>query len=126
MKTSSAKAKGRRLQQKVATDIQNDHYLPETDVVSTSMGAGGVDVQMSAKAIEACPISPECKNQESLNIWAAMKQAEANCLDGTHPVVVFTRNRSETYATLPWDSLRQILRERREYQIAKETMQGDM
>ena len=113
MKTQSAKAKGRRLQQATASDIRDDYELPEEDVRSTSMGAGGIDIQMSSRAMELFPLSIEAKNQESLNIWKALEQAIANCAENTTPAVVFKRNRSETFIALPWNSFRTLMKQRK-------------
>ena len=56
------------------------------------------------------PFSVECKNQEKLNIWSALEQAEDN--SNNHiPLVVFKRNRSKTYAVLEFDSLLKLLNE---------------
>ena len=108
MKTQSAKSKGRRLQQKVASDLLH-HYpqLEPDDVRSTSMGCGGEDVQLSPAARQVFPYSVECKNVERLNIWSALDQATANCGDAT-PIVIFRRNRSATYAVVPWDHFLQL------------------
>ena len=52
----------------------------------------------------------ECKNQEKLNIWGALEQAEEN--SGDHaPLVIFKRNRSKTYAVLEFDKLLELLNE---------------
>lgn len=111
MKTSSAKAKGRRLQQHVASAIMCHLDLPETDVKSLPMGAQGADVWLSARAQELCPFAFECKNVEKLNIWEAIKQAESNC--GTlSPAVVFGRNRQEPYVAIPLDAFMYILSQR--------------
>ena len=82
--------------------------LKEDDCVSTSMGANGEDVRMSPAAREVIPLSIECKNVERLNIWSAIDQCRANAPEGTHPCVVFTRNRSDTYAVVPWPVLLQL------------------
>ena len=78
LKTQSCKGKGRRLQQAVARDIiaAFDH-LQEDDVRSTSMGAGGEDVQLSPAARAAMPYSIECKNTE-LNLWGVLEQCKGN------------------------------------------------
>jgi len=53
IKTQSAKAKGRKLQQWVRNVIlELIHTLEPDDVKSTSMGAGGEDVQLSPAARE--------------------------------------------------------------------------
>ena len=106
LKTQSCKGKGRRLQQAVARDIiaAFDH-LQEDDVRSTSMGAGGEDVQLSPAARAAMPYSIECKNTERLNLWGALEQCKGNAPAGATPLVVFKRNRSDTYAVVPWPHL---------------------
>ena len=92
MKTSSAKSKGRRLQQWVRDQIlETFPSLTQYDVRSTSMGAGGVDVQLSTAALRACPFAIECKNVESLNVWKAFEQAESNAGD-YEPLLVIKRN----------------------------------
>jgi len=56
------------------------------------------------------PFSVECKNQEKLNIWSSLEQAEIN--SGKHaPLVIFKRNRSKTYAVLEFDKLLELLNE---------------
>ena len=57
------------------------------------MGAGGEDLIMSRAAREKFPYSIECKNQEKVNVWEAMKQAESN--KGLYTtIVIIKRNRS--------------------------------
>ena len=100
MKTSSAKAKGRRLQQKVR-DLLLETFteLEPDDIRSTSMGVSGEDLQLSPAARKLIPFAIECKNQEKLNVWDSLKQAEENSGDYS-PVLIFKRNRSKTYAVL--------------------------
>ena len=63
------------------------------------MGAGGEDIQLSSAARELFPFSIECKNTETIAIWKALEQAEANS-KGNTPLLVFKRNRSKVYACL--------------------------
>jgi len=100
MKTSSAKAKGRRLQQKVR-DLLLETFteLEPDDIRSTSMGVSGEDLQLSPAARKLIPFAIECKNQEQLNIWKSMEQAESNC-EGLTPLLVFKRNGTKIYAAL--------------------------
>ena len=107
MKTQSAKSKGRRLQKQVRELILETfkEELQEDDVRSTSMGASGEDVLLSPKARA---FSVECKNQEKLNIWSSLEQAEENANDH-EPLLVFKRNRSKTYAVLRIEILMDLL-----------------
>lgn len=81
MKTSSAKAKGRKLQQwvrdKIIEAFKGFGVDPE-DVKSTSMGAGGEDIQLSPFARNYLPVSIECKSHKSMAIYSLYDQAEAN------------------------------------------------
>tara|TARA_B100000214_G_C23970448_1_gene629838 strand:+ start:1727 stop:2191 length:465 start_codon:yes stop_codon:yes gene_type:complete len=106
MKPQSCKAKGRRLQQQIASDIIKAFpHLKDDDVFSTSMGCGGEDIKMSPLCRNSIPLSIEAKNQEKLNIWEAYAQAESNCPKDVTPCVVFKKNHSKTFAMLPWDKL---------------------
>ena len=99
MKTQSAKAKGRRLQQWFRDLLIEKLDIHPEDIESRSMGAGGEDLIMARAAREKFPYSVECKNQEKINIWESLKQAESNSEKGK-PVLIFKRNRSKTYAVL--------------------------
>jgi len=111
MKTQSAKSKGRRLQQEVRDLIlETFNELEKDDVRSTSMGASGEDLLLSPAARKLFPFATECKNQEKLNIWDSLKQAESNA--GKHiPLLVFKRNRSKIYATIEFERLLELLDE---------------
>ncbi len=109
MRPSSAKAKGRNLQKTVRDELlKRAPHLTENDVRSTSMGASGVDIQMSEAALKTFPFSIECKAQEALNIWGALEQAEEN--KGKHtPILCFKRNRTEIYVALKFQDFLQVL-----------------
>ena len=94
MKTSSAKAKGRRLQQWFRDLLIEKLDVHPEDIESRSMGAGGEDLIMARAAREKFPLSIECKNQEKVNVWESYKQAEENSKD-YEPVVVIKRNNSK-------------------------------
>ena len=112
MKPRSAKNKGKRLQNKVRDLILEkfNSKLEPDDVRSITMGDSGEDILLSPAARRLFPFSVECKNQEKLNIWDALDQAEGNC--GKHtPLVIFKRNRSKTYAVLEFKELLKLLNE---------------
>ena len=94
MKTSSAKAKGRKLQQWFAQLMIKTLNLHEEDLESRPMGSQGEDIIMGRESREAFPYSIECKNQEAVNVWKAYEQCETNC-KGYEPLVVIKRNRSK-------------------------------
>ena len=94
MKTQSAKAKGRKLQQWTRDRLIESLGVHPEDIESRSMGAGGEDLIMSRAAREKFPYSIECKNQEAVNIWSSYAQASENCGEYT-PLVVLKRNNSK-------------------------------
>ena len=91
MKTQSAKAKGRRLQQQFRELLIEELGIHPEDIESRSMGAGGEDLIMARAAREKFPYSIECKNQEKLNLWESYKQAKENSKD-YEPIVVIKKN----------------------------------
>lgn len=108
MRPASAKAKGRRLQQEVAELLRRAFDLPEEDVKPAIMGERGRDIHLSERAARAFPFAIECKNVESLNIWKALDQAAANA-GGLDPLLVFRRNRSETFCALRLQDLVELV-----------------
>jgi len=101
MKTSSGKAKGRRLQNKVR-DVLLEHFsdkLEPDDIRTAIMGETGEDIKLSPAARRLIPYSFECKNQEKLSIWSSLEQAAENSGDYP-PVLIFKRNRSKTYVVV--------------------------
>ena len=94
VKTQSAKAKGRRLQQWFRDLLIEKLSVHPEDIESRSMGAGGEDLIIARAAREKFPYSIECKNQESINIWKSYEQAKDNSGD-YEPIVVIKRNNTK-------------------------------
>ena len=115
MKTSSGKAKGRRLQNKIR-DVLLEHFsdkLEPDDIRSQIMGMSGEDIVLSPAARKLIPYSFECKNQEKLNIWSSLEQADSN--SGNYPpVLIFKRNRSKTYVTIELEEFMKLIDDRSE------------
>ena len=109
VKTKSAKAKGRKLQNYVVEELKKAYsQLEEDDIKGQVMGMSGEDVVLSPLAKRTIGLSFECKNQERLNLWDSLLQAENNCEERT-PVLVFKRNRSQAYAAIPFKYLIKLL-----------------
>ena len=102
MKTSSAKAKGRRFQQWVRDQLIESLEIHPEDIESRSMGAGGEDLIMARAAREKFPYSIECKNQEAVNVWKSYEQARENC-GGYEPVLFIKRNNTKALAVVDAD-----------------------
>lgn len=90
--TKTRKEKGRKFQQKIASDIRETFNLPDEDVVSVGMGASGADIRLSNQARNCFPYSIEAKHCETLRMFVWMIQAEKNTLPLTQPLLVFRKN----------------------------------
>ena len=113
MKAKSAKAKGRKLQNLVTETLREAFpSLDKDDVNSQIMGVSGEDIVMSPLAKKTIKMSFECKNQERLNLWDSLEQAESNCEDRC-PTLVFTRNRKPVYAAIPFEQLIELIKEKK-------------
>tara|TARA_R110002020_G_scaffold164025_3_gene350370 strand:+ start:773 stop:1126 length:354 start_codon:yes stop_codon:yes gene_type:complete len=104
MKTKSAKAKGRRLQDwvrnKLIKLIDNKVYTHLDEEITTAiMGEHGADVKISNSVHHLFPFSIECKNQEKYSaIYNAIDQARNH---SRYPPIVFLKmNRREPLVVL--------------------------
>lgn len=64
------------------------------------MGATGVDVLLSTRALELFPFSVECKNLARIAVYALYQQAVDNQIKGTMPLLVIKQNRSDPLVVL--------------------------
>lgn len=100
--TSSAKQKGRKHQQYVRDKILDlfPKALLPGDVLSTSMGAGGEDIQLSPAARRLFPYSIECKAHKSFAFYKIMDQAAANAPEGAEPLAIIKGDRKKPLAVV--------------------------
>ena len=90
MKPSSAKAKGREMQQWVRDKLLALFpSLELDDIRSTAMGQSGEDVQLSPAARRLFPYSIECKRLAKIAVYSMYEQATSNA--GKFQPVVFMR-----------------------------------
>jgi hypothetical protein len=82
--------------------------LETNDIESQVMGMSGEDIVLSPAAKRAIRYSFECKNQERLNLWKSLEQAESNCED-RQPVLVFKRNRSKIYVAIEFEHFIELI-----------------
>lgn len=94
MKPSSAKAKGRIFQQWVRDQILATYpQLEPDDCRSTSMGAGGEDVQLSPACRKLFPFTIECKSNAAFAGYKFYEQAqEHEKTTGATPIVFIKAN----------------------------------
>jgi hypothetical protein len=113
VKTSSAKAKGRRHQQDVARKIGDAigcEVGPDEEVASREMSQDGTDIRLVGRARELFPFSVECKNCERWSLHEWVSQAISNQVDGTDWLVVAKRNRSKPVAIMDFEALLNLIR----------------
>ena len=109
MKAKSAKAKGRKLQNLVVEKLRKAYpELEDDDIKGQIMGVSGEDIVLSPLAKRLIGLSFECKNQEKLNLWDSLDQADKNSEERT-PVLIFKRNRTPVYAAIPFEYLIKLL-----------------
>ena len=76
--------------------LQRFPTLSIDDVRSTSMGAGGEDVQLSSAARELVSYTIECKNRKAIAVFKDYEQA---CTHGlVEPLVILKQNQSKPLA----------------------------
>jgi len=98
---ASGKAKGRRFQQWVRDYILACFpELEPDDVKSTSMGAGGEDVQLSPAARKLLPVSVECKAKAKIAIYKDYEQATANAPTNMEPILFVKADRQKPLAVV--------------------------
>ena len=110
MNTSSAKQKGRKLQQWMRDLLIQKLGVHPEDIESRSMGSQGEDLIMARAAREKFPLSIECKNQESVNVWKSYEQAAENSGE-YEPIVVIKRNQSKPLVVIDAEYFVSIFKE---------------
>ena len=112
MKPSSAKNKGRLLQQWTAKKmLEYAPTLEPDDVVSTSMGAGGADVKLSPAARKIYPFQIECKSHAKIAVYDFYRQAASH---GTYePLVVIKQNQCKPLVIVDADYFFKVYNENR-------------
>ena len=111
MKTSSIKAKGRRLQNFVAGVFlflgykifpkHTDISISVGDIEPRQMGGAGVDIVMSPLAQSGFPFDIECKMVEKLNIVEAYNENVRKHADSkNYKLLIHSKNKSGVLITL--------------------------
>ena len=113
MKTSSRKAKGRRLQNWTRDELLSRFSsLSNDDIYCAIMGESGADVKFSPHAQQHIPYSIECKNKETFKgIYDIIKQAQSNAKKNQVPLGVIKMNNFEPLAILDARFLFKLMRE---------------
>lgn len=108
--TQSAKAKGRNLQ-KWVRDLIITLWpeLTSNDVRSTSMGASGMDIQLSSLAREKVFFSIECKSNKKNSIYALYKQAVSN-KEELEPLLIVKADREKPLAVMDAETFFKLIK----------------
>lgn len=109
MTPQSAKGKGRIFQQWCRDKIlYHNPELALDDVRSTSMGAGGEDVQLSTHARIMFPYQIECKSKASYSVYKDYAQASdhGNC----EPLLIIKANHKKPLAIIDADHFFSLVR----------------
>ena len=110
IKVSSAKAKGRRLQQWVRNYLHSNlKGIEKDDVTSTPGGVNGPDIGLSPLARKLFPWTVECKSRSSFSVYEALEQAERNLIKNTKPIAILKGDRKQPLALLYAEDLLEIL-----------------
>ena len=110
IKVSSAKAKGRRLQQWVRDYLHSNlEGIEKDDITSTPGGVNGPDIGLSPLARKLFPWTVECKSRSSFSVYEALEQAERNLIKNTKPIAILKGDRKQPLALLYAEDLLEIL-----------------
>ena len=110
IKVSSAKAKGRRLQQWVRDYLHSNlKGIEKDDVTSTPGGVNGPDIGLSPLARKLFPWTVECKSRSSFSVYEALEQAERNLIKNTKPIAILKGDRKQPLALVYAEDLLEIL-----------------
>lgn len=115
MKTSSAKNKGRTLQNEVRDDLREwlrPYGLENEDIEGRGMGQNGVDLILTPAARRHFDADIECKNVEKLNVVSVfIEHFKKYAAKPTLKLLIHRKNRTEAMVTLRWSDFLKVLKE---------------
>ena len=99
-----------RLLQKLTRDKILEYFpvLTEDDVRSTSMGAGGSDIQLSQAAKRLVPFEIECKNKREIAVYGWYEQAKEH--GPLEPILVIKQDRCDPLVVIDADYFFNLIR----------------
>jgi len=112
---SSAKAKGRSLQQWTCQQISKLLDMPwgkDEHIASREGCQNGTDVRLVGDAQKKFPFSVECKWQESWALPAWIIQAKSNQVEGTDWLLVVKKSHSNPIIVMDAEKFFELLRKR--------------
>ena len=112
MKPKSARQKGKNFEGKIAKAIGDAFDCERTRRTPMSGALPDWKGDIACLPEEINDFCIECKCQETLKLWKFLEQAERESGRKT-PVLVFSRNRSKSYAVMEFNDWIQLLKEAR-------------
>lgn len=103
IKSSSAKDKGRRLQNWTCERVSEVLQIPwgrDEMIAPREMGQSGTDVRLVGEAAQRFPFAIECKAHESWAVPSWIKQAKDSAGQGVHWLLVAKKNRQKPVAIM--------------------------
>lgn len=114
---SSAKGKGRSLQQNICkriSELIKIEYNQQDDqclIHSREMGQSGVDIILRGEAQKRFPFSIECKSTETISLPSWIRQAQSNAQGENNWMVVFkSKQFSEPILIMEWKGFENMIR----------------
>lgn len=115
IKSSSAKAKARVLQQwacQMISDLLGIPWGKDELIASREMGQSGTDVRLIGAALKEFPYSVECKNQETWSVSSWIKQTQSNQAPGTDWLLIMKKNHTDPVVVMDAKKFFELLRGR--------------
>lgn len=104
IRPASAKAKGRRFQQWIRTQLIERFGLSPSDIQSQPMGSQGEDIVMGDQSRAKCPYSIEAKHRQSYKgLYDAYNQAVENTIAGVEPLFIVRTNRESPLVVMSFE-----------------------
>lgn len=111
MRTSSCKAKGRRLLAEAKElFLRYSSGLEIDDIEVTSSGCTGRDMKLSPAAQKQWPFAIEGKNQEKLNVFKSFEQATTHVKGEEIPVLIYRKNHTEPMISMRLEDFLKFVR----------------
>lgn len=109
---ASAKAKARRLQQKIAIDFSSITGIPcgkDELIESREMGQSGVDIKLIGEAHRLLNVAVEAKAQEKWNIHSFLAQAQINQLGFKDWALICKKSRKDPVVFISGDYFSKLI-----------------
>lgn len=113
-------AKGRAFQKRVMEIFKTAFGLTDEEIRTPVGAENGPDVIMTKTARAKVGIVWEAKDHKSLNMWSAIKQAQANCPSDCEEAVIFKRGDLGSFKTFIAVPLSHYINLRRALLLQKE------